>query len=276
VTTPRILIFGGRGYMGQNLLTRHPGAAAANADVADPAAVSKAIEEAKPEVVINCAGKTGRPNIDWCEGHKAETLRANVTGALVVLEECMKRGLYLVHFSSGCIYAGDNGGKGWGEDDPPNYMGSFYSRTKAWSDQILREFPVLVLRMRMPFDGTHSERSLIMKVRKYSRVLTEPNSITYLPDFLKVMDTLMARRAVGVYNVVNEGLISPFEIMTMYREIVDPSHKFEALPLSRMGEVAKTGRSNCLLSTAKLKAEGLALPPVREAVGRALGDLVTR
>jgi dTDP-4-dehydrorhamnose reductase len=27
----------------------------------------------QPDVVINCAGKTGRPNIDWCESNKEDT-----------------------------------------------------------------------------------------------------------------------------------------------------------------------------------------------------------
>jgi dTDP-4-dehydrorhamnose reductase len=211
----RVLIFGGRGYVGQNLLSVSPEAVISDADIAASDRVAGALADARPDIVINCAGKTGRPNIDWCEDHKAETLRANLTGALVVLEECLKRGLYLVHLSSGCIYQGDKGGKGWSEDGPPNYMGSFYSRTKAWSDQVLREFPVLLLRMRMPFDGTLSERSLVMKVRKYNRVLTEPNSITDMPDFLRAFQTLIARRALGTYNVVNEGLISPYEIMTL-------------------------------------------------------------
>jgi dTDP-4-dehydrorhamnose reductase len=125
----------------------------------------------------------------------------------------------------------------------------------------------------MPFDGTTSERNLIMKLRKYRRVLTEPNSLTYVPDFLRVSASLIARRATGVYNVVNRGVISPFEIMTRYRELVDPTHRFEPLPLASLGEVARAGRSNCVLSTARLETEGLTLPPVREAMDRALEDL---
>src|SRR5262249_44669435 len=154
-----------------------------------------------------------------------------------------KRAVYLVHLSSGCIYQGDNGGKGGAEDDPPNYMGSFYSRTKAWSDQVMRDFPVLLLRMRMPFDGTLSQRSLIMKVRKYPRVRQEQNSIPYVPDFLGALQALIGRRALGTYNVVNEGLISPYEIMTMYRESVDSAHQFEPLSIANLGEVARAGRS---------------------------------
>jgi dTDP-4-dehydrorhamnose reductase len=271
--TGRTLIFGGRGYLGGYFRALYPDAAAPDVDVADRAAVAAALERHRPEVVINCAGKTGRPNVDWCETHKAETLRANLTGALVVLEECLARGSYLVHLSSGCIYAGDNGGRGFSEEDAPNFAGSFYSRTKAWSDQAMGDFPALTLRLRMPFDGTASERNLITKLRKYRRVLTEPNSLTYLPDFLAAAAGLIEKRATGLYNVVNEGSLSPYEVMTRYRELLDPGHDFEPLTADRLGEVTAAGRSNCVLSTAKLRAAGLGLRPVGEAVDLALKEL---
>src|SRR6478609_6807514 len=108
----RVLIFGGRGYVGRHFLSSYPGATVADTAVADRAAVAAALDASRPDVVVNCAGKTGRPNVDWCEDHKPETLRANVTGALIVLEECLARGAYLVHLSSGCIYEGDKGGAG--------------------------------------------------------------------------------------------------------------------------------------------------------------------
>jgi hypothetical protein len=125
----------------------------------------------------------------------------------------------------------------------------------------------------MPFDGSLSERNLLMKLRKYRRVLTEPNSLTHLPDFFATVTRLIERRATGVYNVVNEGAISPFEIMTRYRDLVDPSHAFEPLGVEQLGEVTRAGRSNCLLRPARLRAEGLRLPPVGDAVDRALRAL---
>src|SRR5262249_23640971 len=151
---------------------------------ADPAAVERALAEAGPDVVINCAGRTGRPNVDWCERHRAETLRSNVTGPLVLLGACLRPGAYLAQLGSGCLYSGDNGGTGFAEGDPPNFAGSYYSRTKAWAEQALREFPVLILRPRMPFDGSGSPRCLLTKLAGYRRVLDAPNSLTHLPDLL--------------------------------------------------------------------------------------------
>jgi 3,5-epimerase/4-reductase len=266
----RVMIFGARGYLGQLFAERYPGAVCPAVDISDRAAVAAALDSHSPTVILNCAGKTGRPNVDWCETHQAETLRANVTGVLVLLEECLNRQAYLVHLGSGCIYSGNQGGRGFREDDPPNFMGSFYSRTKAWSDQILSRFSVLNLRLRMPFDGTLGERNLLTKLRRYPRVLTAANSLTYLPDLLDTAQALIARRATGTFNVVNPGAISPYEVMNMYREIVDPMHSFEPLDEANLGEVAQTGRSNCLLNTDKLAAAGIHLPPVRERLQTAL------
>jgi 3,5-epimerase/4-reductase len=269
----KLLLFGARGYLGTRFRERFPDAAVPETDIADQAAVRSVLESIKPDAVINCAGKTGKPNVDWCEDHKEETIRANVTGPLILLDECLQRGIHFTHVSSGCIFAGDNGGKGFSEEDTPNFSGSFYSRSKAWSDQVLREFPVLILRLRMPFDGTTSERNLIMKLRKYARVLDEPNSITHLPDFLDAAERLLQKKATGVYNVVNPGSVSPYQVMELYREIVDPAHAFERLTVERLREVTKAGRSNCILSTEKLRKEGIVLPDVRDALRSALGKI---
>ena len=296
----KLVLLGSTGYLGQQFLGLYPDALTPKIDIADREAVISLLEKEKPEIVLNCAGKTGRPNVDWCETHKEETLRANVTGPVILLEECLARKLYLVHMSSGCIYAstplstgsgnkghtGDKRDKGFTEEDPPNFFGSFYSRTKAWSDQIMKDFPacpaesaeggrsgVLNLRLRMPFDGSRSERSLIMKLAKYPKVLDQENSLTYLPDFLTVAGKLIGKRKTGTYNIVNEGVISPYRIVELYREIVDSAHRFERLTLEHLSEVVKAGRSNCILSTEKLKKEGLTLRPVEEAVREALQAL---
>lgn len=112
-----------------------------------------------------------------------------------------------------------------------------------------------------------------MKLAKYPKVLDQENSLTYLPDFLTVAGKLIGKRKTGTYNIVNEGVISPYRIVELYREIVDSAHRFERLTLEHLSEVVKAGRSNCILSTEKLKKEGLTLRPVEEAVREALQAL---
>ncbi len=269
----KVLIFGARGYLGTRFTEAFAGALTPSTDIADQVAVRQILDESKPDAVINCAGKTGVPNVDWCETHKEETVRSNVTGALIVMEECLKRGIHLTHISSGCIYTGDENHP-FSEDNAPNFFGSFYSRSKGWADQMMKDFPVLTLRLRMPFDGSDSPRSLINKLKKYERVLDTRNSLTHLPDFLDVAKKLIGKKATGVYNVVNPGAISPYEVMEMYREIVDPKHTFERLTLDHLSDVVKAGRSNCVLSVEKLQKEGITLPDVRMALRTAISQLL--
>lgn len=40
------------------------------------------VDRVQPTHILNAAGVTGRPNIDWCETHQVETLRTNVIGTL--------------------------------------------------------------------------------------------------------------------------------------------------------------------------------------------------
>ena len=44
--------------------------------------VEAELDRIQPSHVLLAAGITGRPNIDWCEEHKPETIRTNVIGIL--------------------------------------------------------------------------------------------------------------------------------------------------------------------------------------------------
>lgn len=90
----------------------------------------------KPTHVLNAAGLTGRPNVDWCESHKTETIRVNVAGTLTLADVCREHGLLMLNFATGCIFEYDakhpeGSGIGFKEEDTPNFIGSFYSKTKA-------------------------------------------------------------------------------------------------------------------------------------------------
>lgn len=94
------------------------------------------IQMVKPTHVFNAAGITGRPNVDWCETHKSETIRTNVVGTLTLADVCREHGLPLVNYATGCVFEYDiahplGSGIGFKEEDKPNFSGSFYSRTNA-------------------------------------------------------------------------------------------------------------------------------------------------
>ena len=269
----RVLICGAGGFIGGHFLAAYPSAHQFNSDIADRLKFRAALAQAEPELVINCAGKTGRPNIDWCESHRSETLHSNVVGPAVVFEECLRKDVPLVHMGSACVFSGNNDGKGFGEEHQPNAIESYYSRTKVIADELLKDFPVLVLRLRMPFDNSSHPRSLITRLRSYSHVLDVQNSMTYMPDFIRAATSLISMHATGIHHVVNPGTISPYEIMVRYQEVVDPAEKFERLSLEKLSNFVKAPRSNCTIATNRLQAAGIELRPVHEAVDVALKSL---
>lgn len=266
----KILIFG-QGYIAHQFLNAFGSEAEiSSVRIEDYSEVKKELELKKPDVVVNCAGKTGRPNVDWCEDHKMETLYSNVVAPVILARACEELQLYMVHIGSGCVYEGYNDGKGYSEEDTPNFDGSYYSRTKAWSERMLKDFKVLQLRLRMPFDSVPGERNFITKITKYAKVISIPNSISVLEDFMHAAKTLIERRSVGIYNVTNPGFITHKEILDMYIELVDPAYRYELFSVEEMEKVTKAKRSNCGLSVQKLEDEGIHLRPVAQAVRESL------
>lgn len=272
-----ILLFGPRGYIGMHFRKRFPDAICSNVDIADPAAVAEELEYVRPDVVLNCVGKAGTPNVDWCEDHKEETFHSNVTGPIVLMEECRQRRIYWVHIGSGCIFSGDNGGRGFREEDAPNFQGSFYARTKQWADALLDAFTdsaegsggILILRIRMPMEPEEHSKNLLTKVTKFTKVIDVPNSVTYLPDFVDSAATLIDRRRTGIYHMVNPGPVSLYAVACMFAAR-DGRAKPERLTEEAARGMTKAARSNCVLSTEKLQAEGIVLPRAIERIEETL------
>lgn len=271
----KYLIFGRRGWLAQKFNNYLEDSQISDADITDLGAVKKELDEKKPKIVINAAGITGRPNIDWCEEHKLETVAGNVTGPLNILQVCQEKKIYWVHLGSGCIFQGSGlasaeataDEKGFKEDDEANPP-SFYSWTKYWADSILKNFSVLILRLRMPVDNEPNPRNLIDKLAKYSQVWNPQNSITIIPDLLWVAKQLIDKKRIGVYHVVNPGTIGPVEIMELYQKVINPSHKFKEITVEDFykQKLGKATRSNCVLNTGKLQKEDINLKPIRERI----------
>jgi hypothetical protein len=61
--------------------------------------------------------------------------------------------------------------------------------------------------------------------------------------------------------------------MSLYRDRVDSSHKFERMSVEQLSDVTTAGRSNCVLSTEKLESVGIQLQDLDSAVDSALSAI---
>lgn len=263
------LIFG-PGYLGQRLAQSLTGAVLSRADITDRQAVEAALREHRPDAVINAAGKTGRPNVDWCESHQHETHRGNVIGPLLLAELCAQHGAYLLQLGSGCIFYGPSphADGAWREDDHANPT-SFYSRTKYAADLVLSRLPnVAVARLRMPIDDRPDDRNLITKLSRYRQVVDVENSVTVIEDLVHVCRELVARKLDGVFHVTNPGSMRHRDLLALYRELVDPAHSYTLIAADELVTqgLAVKARSNCILASDRLAAAGITMRPVDQAL----------
>lgn len=247
--------------------------------------------------VLNCAGYTGKPNVDACELHKAECVEGNAVLPGYLRFACDELGAPWGHVSSGCIFTGERpGGGGFREDDAPNFSFrqnncSFYSGTKALGEEALgyREAPRAdgtrawvhestptgyVWRLRIPFDHRNNPRNYLTKVITYKRLLEARNSLSELAEFVEACWLTFERGAPkGIYNVTNPGSVTTREVVDLIQASgIEPGRTFDFFgdEAEFMALAAKTPRSNTVMDTTKLAATGIRLRPVQEALAASL------
>jgi len=245
------------------------------------------LDRLKPTNVFNCAGVTGRPNVDWCEDNKEKTIKANVIGCLTMVDCCYERNIHVSNLATGCIFHYDknqpmhewdeakkewvNGGM-FTEESLPNFIGSWYSKTKGYVDQILKDsYPnVLTLRLRMPISDDLSPRNFITKISKYARVVNIPNSMSVLYDLLPLMIEMGRANKTGIYNFTNPGVISHNQVLDLYQKYIDKSFTYKNFTLEEQDKILKAARSNNELSTTKLEKAadelGVPLPHILDSI----------
>lgn len=262
----KVLIFGGKtGWIGgkMNDLCKEKGIEVINADsrIESRDAVAKELDEVKPSHVLMSAGITGRPNIDWCEDHKPETIRVNVIGTLNVADLCNERDIHVTVYATGCIFAYDEkhalgNGVGFTEEDAPNFDGSFYSQTKGYMEPLLKCYPnCMILRVRMPVSDDLFHRNFVTKIAKYERIVDIPNSMTILHEMLPASLAMATKGLTGVYNFTNPGVISHNEVMELYKKYIDPTYTYKNFSIEEQAKILKAARSNNELDTTKLMAD---------------------
>ncbi len=259
------LLYGSTGWIGSKikfLLDKNgEKVVCAKARLQNTQDVERELDSIKPARVVNCAGLTGRPNVDWCEDHKPEVIRVNVLGTVALIDACYQRDIHLTNFATGCIYQYDSAhpqgsGLAFKEEDKPNFVGSFYSYTKEIAERLVKSYDnVLTLRLRMPLSDELSPRSFITKITKYERVVNIPNSMTVLHDLLPVAYDLAKRKRTGIYNFTNPGTISHNQILDLYKQYIDPKFSYKNFTLAEQAKILKADRSNNELDVSKLLGE---------------------
>lgn len=249
----KILILG-KGYIGTRL-QEELGFELSDKKIHSLNDAEEEIKKYQPEILINCIGHTGT-NVDECELDKDKTLMSNTFVPIILAEAALRNNIKLIHISSGCIYHFD-----YSQDVPideektPDFFELFYSRTKIYAEQALKtlfgKLPILIIRIRIPLDNRPHPKNILTKLIKYKTIIDIPNSVTYVPDFIKALKHLIEIEANGIYNVVNKGGLRYPELLDTYKKYV-PDFSYRIVAYKDLNLV----RTNLILSTEKLEKTG--------------------
>ena len=260
----KILILG-KGFIGSRLREELK-CAITNKKIYSFYDAERIIKKHKPKILINCIGYTGKTRVDDCEIDKDKTLMAYTFVPILLAETALRNKIKFVQISSGCIYNYDYSfNRPIKEEEKPDYFNLFYSRSKIYSERALEimcnNYDILIVRLRVPLDDRPHHKNLLTKIIEYKKVIDIPNSVTYIPDFLKALKHLIRIDARGIYNVVNSGGLRYGALLKVYKKYA-PLFEYEITDLKKL----KLRRTNLILSTKKLENTGFKVRNVYEVL----------
>lgn len=309
----KYVLLGGSGYVGQAFVQElsrrgldYVNVARAETDYTKYPILVQLLRDEQATFLINCAGYTGRPNVDACERNQADTILGNVVLSQTIADACEAAGVAWGQVSSGCIYTGAKlrlPGQperierdlmlphvrklwqadptilyGFSESDEPNFSFrrppcSFYSGVKSLSEEVLSgRGRLYIWRLRIPFDHLHGPRNFLTKIMSYPRLYDNVNSLSHRGEFARICLDLWEKRVpFGTYNVTNPGWVTTRQVAEMLRARLGIQRPFDYFADdNEFYQAAVAPRSNTILDTSKIEAADVGVRSVEEALEDAL------
>ncbi|MBI4034528.1 sugar nucleotide-binding protein [Candidatus Saccharibacteria bacterium] len=236
--------------------------------------VAKAINDYRPSTVINTAAMT---NLEWCGQHRLEAFDVNVLGAATVAKACDQAGVYLVHFSSGCIFSSRDGKDAKAETDAPN-PSSYYGWTKVWSEEMVafersEDFKFLILRPRQPVSAQVNHKNMLVKMLTFTKFVDTANSGTVLEDLMDWTDQLIDKQVTGILHVANSGWTTPYQIALMIKESILPALEPAKITKAELDKMTPNTRVDTVLDVTRLEELGIKVKPYKQRLAETVKQL---
>ena len=177
---PRILLTGGTGQVGSELLRQLPDIAEVVApdrrdlDLLEAGCIRRAVRDVRPDLIINAAAFTA---VDDAQTQETEAHAINAKAPGVLAEEAMKIGAAVVHYSTDYVFDGSKTTP-YHEADSPAPI-NVYGRTKVAGEQAIRTSGVPHLIFRTAWVYSTRGRNFL---RTILRLATEREELRIVRD----------------------------------------------------------------------------------------------
>ena len=240
-------------------------------DVTDADSVKRAIEKARPDVVLHLAAAT---DVDRCEKEPEWAHRANALGTENVVRACQDSGATLVYISTGAVFSGEKD-ELYVESDEPGPV-NVYARAKLAGEHAVaaRLAKYFIVRAGWMMGGGARDTKFVGKMAEFIAAGRTPlravadtrGTPTYARDLLGAVKQLLATGAFGLYHAGNAGSCTRYDMALAIRDSLGrPDIVVEAVDSSVFPLPAPRGPSEAIRSLA-LERLGFAPRPWREAL----------
>jgi dTDP-4-dehydrorhamnose reductase len=267
----KLAVLGSTGQLGSDLVRAFTEASGyrlvpithAQVEVTDSVAVSRAIGEICPDIVVNCAAFH---RVDECEDRPAEAFGVNSVGALHVARACAEVNALCVYISTDYVFDGEKG-RPYTESDAPSPINA-YGASKLAGEHLVRQTCPrwLIIRVASLFGKAGARGKggnfveTILAGAKEGRPLRVVNDIrmspTYTYDAALALVRLVRQGATGLVHVTNAGACTWHEFARKALELVGSDTKVESISSSDYPAKARRPRDSSLRS-GKFPARGL-------------------
>ena len=234
----KVIITGSNGLLGQNLielLLKNKGTYSVfgfsrgknrsgredfdyfDVDITNHEQLKSTILKIKPDFIINTAAMT---NVDTCENDREGCYDLNVNAVEYLTAVCAEIRAHLIHISTDFIFDGVQGN--YTENDTPNPL-SYYGETKLLSEKILQNSKInyTILRTILVYGLVNdmSRSNIVLWVKESLENQKEITIVddqyrtpTYVEDLAMACKLSIDKKAIGVFNISSNQLLSVYEI----------------------------------------------------------------
>ena len=289
----RAFVIGASGQVGASLLTslrargheargtygHHATPGLEPLDLADHAAVARAVAAARPDWVFCPAGLS---HVDYCEDHVHEAMAANRDGPAAAACAAEAAGAGFVFYSSDYVFDGVAGP--FGEDDTPRPH-SVYGRSKHEGEQavMIACRRAMVIRTSVVYGPERQEKNSVYQLiracregRGFRLAVDQRVSPSYNPDVAAASVELCERGLGGVWHLAGPEVLDRYAFaLLISKEFGLDASRLTAVTTAALGQKAvrpldgglKVAKAQAQLTT-RLRSPAEGLHAMREAIER--------
>ena len=248
-------------------------------DITDEAAVSNALQNIRPDVVVHCAAWTAVDAAEDAENQE-KVFAVNALGTQYIANACAALSCKLIYISTDYVFSGE-GETPWLPDDQNFAPQNVYGQTKLAGELAVRNATDkhFIVRIAWVFgkNGNNFVKTMLNLSEKYNALRVVCDQIgtpTYTPDLSRLLCDLLETEKYGTYHATNEGgFISWYDFACEIFRQAEKTVEVTPVTTEEYGLSKAKRPKNSRLSKEKLENNGFALlPPWQDALSRYLKE----